>query len=172
VSRLAIAAALALAAVACKEESAEFAGVGPWSVTKTKLADATGRCDPTDLPDGRKGMYCYLQPLLPVAKQGADVDLYFGGTEPTAPLVELQLKVKICRPEPTETWLRSHFGAPFEIQGTRLYFKNRYLYMAADLSGDQGHCLLRVFPLSEQAEFERVKAQATAPAPAPAKTTP
>jgi hypothetical protein len=147
-----------LAVAACKPDKPEFAGIGPWSVTKTTLADASGRCDPSDLPDGRKGSYCYLQPLLPVGKQAAEVDLYFAGTEKTSPLVELQLKVKICDAEATDLWLRTHFGAPFETRTARAFFQNSHLFLAAQLPGEGGRCMIRIFPKSEQAAFERVKA--------------
>jgi hypothetical protein len=156
--RAALVVAVVMAAVGCKSEPPEFAGLGPWRVTTTTLKDASGRCDPTDLPDGRKGSYRYLQPLLPIGKQAADVDLYFAGTEPTSPLIELQLKVKVCTPEATDTWLRTQFGAPFEARTGRLFFENRFLYLAAQLPGEGGRCLIRVFPKSEKAEFERVKA--------------
>jgi hypothetical protein len=155
--------ALAVLAGACKQEPAEYAGIGPWRVTTTKLKDASGRCDPTDLPDGRKGSYCYLQPLLPIGKQAADVDLYFGGTEPTSPLIELQLKIKVCDPEASDLWLRTHFGAPFETAPGRLFFKNQHLLLAAQLTPQSGRCEIRMFPLSEQAEFERIKALYLAP---------
>ena len=155
---VALAVAAAVLGAACKQEPPEYAGIGPWRVTTTTLKNASGRCDPTDLPDGRKGTYCYLQPLLPIGEQAADVDLYFGGTEPTAPLIELQLKIKVCDPEASDMWLRSHFGAPFEAPPGKLFFRNRHLLLAAQLVPEGGRCTIRVFPLSEKAEFERVKA--------------
>jgi hypothetical protein len=156
VSRAAgLAAAIALAG--CGAESSEPAGVGGWDVTRTTLADASGRCDPTDLEDGRKGMWCYLQPALKVGEQAAAIDLYFGGTAPTAPVVEIQLQVKACRSEDFDTWMRTSFGNPSERKGNRGLWQNRYLLISADLPGSASRCIVRIFPRSEQAMFERVK---------------
>src|SRR5262245_25554631 len=112
---MAIALGVAAAATGCKRPPQEYSGIGPWNVTRTTRGHVTGgRCDPTDLPGGRKGTYCYLQPMLPVADQAAEVDVYFGGTEPSARLIELQLKVKICDADKTDGWLRTNFGLPYE----------------------------------------------------------
>ena len=152
-------AATAAALAGCSAEAPQYAGFGPWRVTTTTLASATGRCDPTELADGRSGSYCFLQPRLPIGKQAADVDLYFGGTEPTAKLVELQLKVRGCRAEEIETWLRTHFGAPLSGgAATRPAFANRYLFIAAELPQPGGACLVRAFPRSEAAAFDRARA--------------
>src|SRR5262249_53149078 len=101
-----------LFAAACKAAPDEPSGIGAWDVTHTTRKDATGRCDPTDLPDGRRGTWCYMQQPLTIGGQPAQVDLYFAGSEPTAPLIELQLKVAACDIDKIETWGRTSFGAP------------------------------------------------------------
>ena len=105
--------ALAGAGAACGRKT-EYAGLGPWHVKHTKLRDATGRCQPEDLPDGRKGTWCFGQPGLRLGGQDASVDLYFGGTTPDAPVIEIELQFRGCREEPLEAWLKTHFGAPFD----------------------------------------------------------
>jgi len=157
----ALAAALAMGAAACKAERSEPAGVANWDVTRTRLEDATGHCEPTDLPDGRKGTWCFLQPPLTVGGQAAEVDLYFGGTQPTSPLIELQLKVHACDQEKADAWVRSSFGAPYAFGAGRAFWKNRYLYVAL-IPAEGSRCLIRFFPLSEQKELERIQAE---PAP-------
>lgn len=154
---LAIAAAVALAA--CKAEKPEYAGIGPYSVKRTKLKDAPGRCDPTDLPDGRKGTWCSLQPQLAIAGKPADVDLYFLGTEPGAPLIEEQVQVRGCQEDALLMYLRKNFGDPVEDHGTRVFWKNRAIYLIGIAPSEPGRCMVRVFPLSEAAEYERVKAK-------------
>ena len=150
-----IAAALLLVA-ACSSAPAEPSGVANWDVTKTKLKDATGRCEPDDLPDGRKGTWCYMQPPLSIGGQNAQVDLYFGGVDPEAALIELQLKVNACEPEKLDAWARTAFGQPAEhAPGGRTYWQNRYAYVLLIPNG--GACMVRVLPLSEQKEVERIK---------------
>jgi hypothetical protein len=150
--------AAAAAAAGCKATPAEPAGVGRWDLRTTTLADASGHCEPTDLPDGRKGTWCFMQPPLEIGGQGAAVDLYFGGTQPTAPLIELQLKVHACDQEKADAWVRSSFGKPYAWGHGRAFWKNRYLYLAL-MPASASRCLIRFFPLSEQKEFERVKAE-------------
>jgi hypothetical protein len=152
-------AAAALGAVACKAEPAEPAGVGAWDVTRSTLAEASGRCEPTDLPDGRKGTWCYMQPALEVGGQAAQVDLYFGGREPSSPLIELQLKVVACDSDKVDAWARTAFGTPTTGPGGATFFGNRYMNIAL-VRAPGSRCLVRIFPVSEQAEFERVKREA------------
>jgi hypothetical protein len=94
----ALGAAVALAVVVavlagCKREP-ELSGVGPWSVTRTRRKDATGICQPTELPDGRAGTWCFKQKPFGVGRKAAAVDLYFAGNDPEAPLIELQLQIR------------------------------------------------------------------------------
>lgn len=147
----------ALAVAACSSAPAQPAGVGEWDVTKTTLADASGRCDPTDLEDGRKGMWCSFQPALKVGEQAAAVDLYFGSTEPTSPVIEIQLQVKACRVEDFHAWMRTAFGNPLEFKGARFLWENRYLLIAADMPGSASRCIVRIFPRAEQAMYDRIK---------------
>ncbi len=155
--RPALAAALAILAASCAREP-ELSGVGQWSVTKTKLKDANGVCQPTELPDGRAGTWCFRQKPFGInEKKAAEVDLYFAGTEPTSPLIELQLKIRGCIEEDVEVWLRKSFGAPYELKGTRAYWRTPKMFLAAFLPQDPGRCVIRMLPLSEGPEIERIK---------------
>ena len=118
------------------------------------LSKATGRCEPTDLPDGRKGSWCYAQPKLAVAGMNADVDLYFLGTTPAAPVIEIQFQIAGCKDEKLLTWLKTNFGAPVEDRGTKVFWEKRTLYLIAELGP---RCMVRLLPSSEQAEYERLK---------------
>ncbi len=158
------AAALAVIVVGGCSDKPQFAGVGPWHVKRTKLRDASGRCEPTDLPDGRQGTWCFGQPGLRLGGQDASVDLYFGGTAPDAPVIEIQLQFRGCHEEPLETWLKTHFGAPFEQRGTRWFFRNPGAFVVADVPESSGRCTVRLLPRGEAAELERLKAAKAAPA--------
>lgn len=147
--------ALLLAGAGCKKEP-EIAGVGKWNVKHTRLGDATGRCIPEDLGEGRQGSYCFGQDPIGIKGMAVDLDLYFGGTEPDASLVEIQMKVGGCNTENLEGWLRKNLGAPFDHNGNRAAWKNAHLYALGylPLADEPGRCLVRVIPLSEQARFD------------------
>jgi hypothetical protein len=148
---------LALVIVACKSPAPEYDGIGAWKVTRTKLKDATGRCAPTDLPDGRKGSWCYGQAPLKLAGAMTEVDLYFDGTAPDSKLIEQQLKVRGCREEQTLGFLRKLFGSPSGTQGAKVFWENRYVFVVAIAPSEPAQCLIRVFPLSEKSEIEKMK---------------
>jgi hypothetical protein len=155
VIRAAIAVVLATG-LACSSKSPEFDGLGPWRFGHTTLKDTGGLCQPTDV-NGRQYTWCFAQQPLKVAGSTAEVDLYFLGTEPTARLVEIQLKVRGCHEDALDQWLRSAFGPPIQDKPTRGYWKNSFLWIAAMLPSEPGRCLVRALPLSENAEIERIK---------------
>ena len=53
--------------------------------------------------------------LVDIRARSVDVDLYFLGSEPTAPLIELQLKIRGCHEDELEQWMRSAFGPPIRM---------------------------------------------------------
>lgn len=165
-TELALGLALALAAGAC-ERKTEYAGIGPWHVKRTKLRDATGRCQPTDLADGRKGSWCFGQQGIRVGGQDATVDLYFGGTEPDAKVIEIQLAFRGCQEQPLEQWVRKNFGTPFDERGKRMFLRNSAAFLVAELPAAPGRCTIRLLPRSEEAEVERMRAEAGAKAAPP-----
>jgi len=153
-----LAAAVLLAA--CNSDQApEFAGVGKYRFTKTTLADIKdGVCQPTDLDEGRrKATWCFALPPYKIANRVAEVDLYFDGTTPTAPLIEIQLKVRGCVEQDLETWMRASFGPPIETRAQRAYWKNSFLWAAALIPSAPGRCIVHLLPLSEAAEIARIK---------------
>jgi len=153
----ALAVALAFAAAAC-EQPKELAGIGRYHVGKLTLAKAPGRCEPTDLPDGRKGMWCYAQPKLGIAGMNADVDLYFGSAEPSSKVIEIQLQLVGCKEAVLLGWLKKNFGVPAEERATMAFWEKASIYVIGELPAPSGRCLVRVLPRSERAEYERLKA--------------
>jgi hypothetical protein len=158
--------ALALA-LACSGREPEHDGIGPWRLPHTTLGNIhEGLCQPTDLADGRKATWCFALPPIRIGGNGgngrsgttsAEVDLYFLGTEPSARLIEIQLKVRGCREDELEQWLRAGFGAPIEARPNRGYWKNSFLWAAALMPSEPGRCLVHLLPLSENAEIDRIK---------------
>jgi hypothetical protein len=151
----ALAAALVLLA-GCAKKEPEIAGVEGWNVKHTRLADATGRCIPEKLADGRDGSYCFGQQPFGIRGMAVDVDLYFGGTDPASTLVEIQMKVGGCNVENLDGWLRKNLGAPVESKGNRHAWKNAHLHALGylPLADEPGRCLVRMIPLAEQARFD------------------
>jgi len=147
----------AILVAACSSPKPEYDGLGIWKVTRSTLKDATGHCDPTDLPDGRKGSYCFMQQPLNIAGSTADVDLYFDGVDPNSKLIEEQLKLHGCREEPTLQFLSKLFGTPASTKGAKVFWQNRYVFVAAIAPSEPGQCLIRIFPLSEKSEIAKVQ---------------
>ena len=146
------------ACVACGNRAPEFAGIGQWRFTHTTLHDVTGGiCQPADLNDGRKGTWCFAQMPFRIGKRNAEVDLYFLGTEPTAKLIEVQLKIRGCHEDELDQWMRSSFGPPVDSKATRGYWKNSFLWAAALMPSEPGRCLVHLLPVSENAEINRIK---------------
>lgn len=147
-----------VAGPACSSHEPELSGVGKWRFTHTTLHDVTeGICQPADLNDGRKATWCFAQRPFGIGKLTVDVDLYFLGTEPAAPLIEIQLKVRGCHEDELDQWMRSAFGPPIETKATRGYWKNSFLWAAALMPSEPGRCLVHFLPLSENAEIDRIK---------------
>ena len=153
--------AVALAGPGCTGRAPEHDGIGNWRFAHTRLQNIhEGLCQPTDLSDGRKATWCFALPPIRLTRDGknsAEVDLYFLGTEPTAPLIEIQLKVRGCHEDELDQWLRAAFGPPIQSLPQRAYWKNSFLWIAALMPSEPGRCLVHVLPLSENAEIDRIK---------------
>jgi hypothetical protein len=150
--------AAAVAAAGCDGRDPEPSGLGNWRFPHTTLRDVTaGRCQPTDLEDGRKATWCFLQPPIRIGARTAEVDLYFLGSDPTARLIEIQLKLRGCREDELDQWMRTAFGPPIEARATRSYWKNSFLWAGALMPSEPGRCVVHFLPLSENAEIARIK---------------
>jgi hypothetical protein len=146
-----------LGCLACSR-AAEPSGIGRWRFTHTTLAEVTdGLCQPTELGDGRKGTWCFAQTPVRIGSSTAEIDLYFLGTEKTAKLIEIQLKIRGCHEDELEQWMRSGFGPPIESKPTRGYWKNSYLWAAALMPSEPARCIVHFLPLSETSEIDRIK---------------
>ena len=136
----------------------EFAGIGKWRFDRSTLADAKeGRCDPTKLSDGRQATWCYALTPLKIAGRAANVDLYFNGTQPDSPLIEIQLQIRGCREDDLVGWMRTNFGEQVGQRDKRFYWQNKYLWAAAFAPDEPGRCTVHFLPLSEASEIARLK---------------
>ena len=164
---------------ACEGRKAEPSGLGTYKFGSTTRANVhSGNCQPTELNDGRKAVWCFALTPVKVGKRNADVDAYFLGSDPPAlpdsatkeqvaefraaqeklPLIEVQLKVRGCDEYETENWISQRFGKPdVDSKPTRKYWHNSFLWIGAMLPSEPGRCLIHFLPLSENAEIERLK---------------
>jgi len=148
------------ALVACGDRAPEFSGIGQWRFTDSKLADVKrGKCQPTEVGVGRQGTWCFGNPPYQLGPNNAAVDLYFAGTEPTAPLIQIQLQVRGCDEQALDRWITSNFGPAIERRTARAYWKNAFMWIAAQMPSQPGRCLVDLLPLTEQAEIARIKAR-------------
>jgi hypothetical protein len=149
---------------ACSQKAPEPNGLGNYNFGHTTAANIhDGNCQPTELRDGRKAIWCFALPPVKVGKRTAEVDAYFNAMPPydakTAPLIELQLKVRGCVEDEAERWIRERFGPPIESKSTREYWKNSFVWVGAFLPSEPGRCIIHVLPLSENAEIDRLKTE-------------
>lgn len=157
---LLVVAGIALGAAACDKKSStpEVAGLGKYKFTTTTLGDVReGTCQPTELSDGRKGAWCFQLPGFKIGNAIAEMDLYFLGADPDAKMIEIQVKVRGCREDELDQWLRDALGPPIETRSTRVYWRNKYLWAAALMPSEPGRCLVHLLPLSENSEIDRIK---------------
>ena len=100
---------------------------------------------------------------MPSGSGVAEVDTYFSLAPPytkdTAPLIEIQLKVRGCVEDEADRWMRERFGPPIETKSTREYWKNSFVWAAAFLPSEPGRCVIHLLPLSENAEIDRLKTE-------------
>ncbi|MBX3161092.1 MAG: hypothetical protein KF773_34345 [Deltaproteobacteria bacterium] len=154
-----LAAPVALVALAaCGKGSADYTGVANWQFGTTTLADVTvGRCQPSDLNDGRKGTWCFGNQPFKVGTKISEVDLYFDGTVPTSKLIEIQLSVRGCIEDEVVQWMTQSFGPPVEERKERAYWKNSFLWAAALVPQRPGRCRVHLLPLTEEREIARIR---------------
>lgn len=156
-----LALALALAGASCGSNEGEPAGIGKWRFGQLTLDHVKdGKCEPTDGRDGRKLTWCFAQPAYKIGKRAAEVNAYFLGTTPDAPLIEVQLSVRGCVEDELDRWLRASYGPPVGSKGTRVFWQNAFLWMVAIMPSEPGRCLVHMLPLSEASEIARLKAEA------------
>ena len=148
---------LAILALGC-ERKQEFAGIGPYTFTRTTVGDVTqGMCQPTTLDDGRTATWCHQLRGISVAGSPTEVHLYFGGTDKSAKLIEIQLMVRGCNEEALDSWMTQQFGPAIDRRANRGYWKNSFLWAAALMPSEAGRCLVHLLPPSEAAEIDRIK---------------
>jgi hypothetical protein len=150
---------LAVAAVvACKGADGEYSGLGHWRFGVSTLKDASsGRCTAAKLSDGRDATWCLGLKTMKIGQRSADVELYFLGSTPDAPLIEIYMQVRGCDEDEVERFMERTFGNPYEKTATRSFWKNSFLWSVAQMPSEPGRCAIHFLPISEANEIERLK---------------
>ncbi len=155
---------IAAAAAGCKRAEPEIDGIGQYHLNKTQLKEGVV-CRP--IKDGLT--YCSNNPQIVIAEQVAQVDLYFRGTEDTAPLVEILVAVNRCKPNQIETALNSQLGAPGKTLEGKLFWEGKAAVIIAQLPASDGVCEINFVAPTEKDQIAHLKGE---PKPGAAKTSP
>jgi hypothetical protein len=111
-------------ATACHRPKAEINGLGPWILGKTTLQDAGGFCNPGQVT------FCSHAGTFPLGQQQGDVNLYFRGQEPSAPLIEIELTVRRCDAPSVVESLTGVLGAPTETNGEHRFWSGKAAFVS------------------------------------------
>ncbi|MSP17318.1 MAG: hypothetical protein EXR73_12055 [Myxococcales bacterium] len=116
-----LAVAVALASLACERPPAEVNGVGEYVLGKTLRRDMEGkaRCEPIN--DGKE-THCMVASSIRLGAQAAQTSLYFQGTAPASPLLEIALTVRVCRLNDAIAALVGALGDPSDGSTEKLRF--------------------------------------------------
>jgi len=126
---------LAVSVWGCERKRGEINGVGPYLLGKTQLGQVSGACS----PDGAK-TWCTSLSAVELGEQNAAVDLYFGGAEDNAPLVEIQLTIRACNSDSARSALTFQLGEPTEEPPDRMVWTGKQAVIVARLKAEPTVC--------------------------------
>jgi hypothetical protein len=146
---------LLLLASGCKERTQEYNGVGPYMLKKTTLADGqvNFRCQPSD----PRITWCFGGPEVKLGDQPAAVTLYFAGSTPEAPLVEIALAVRACNPESAEKALVAALGPPTESAEKQLFWRKKAMFVSVKLRKEGTSCDVSFVDPADQGRLDELK---------------
>ncbi len=119
---------------ACEEKKPEINGIGDWVLGKTTLAQAPGVCSKDDVT------FCSHNGTIAIGDTLAEVNLYFGGREDSAKLVEIELGVRRCDPEPLAVALSDALGKPSSRMPDKLLWEHELAFVSADFKAGARRC--------------------------------
>lgn len=157
---------LVFALLAGCDKKPEPSGIGPYTVTRTKLGDVTqGRRMPTVLDDGRNATWISELPGFMIGGARTEVHLYFDGNQDTSKLIEIQLQVRGCEEDVLDRWMSDKFGPTTDrrqnVAGKpdAAFWKSSVMFAVAEFPHEGGRCAVHMVPLSEGAEIARLHAK-------------
>jgi hypothetical protein len=149
-----VAAVVATAAAAgCQRRRAEIDGIGRWKLGVTTLAEAGGVCSPDEIT------FCSHAGTVPIGSQQADVNLYFAGRAPQAPLIEIELTIRGCNPDEAGPALTAALGEPTERRDKRMTWKGSRAYIAGRLPLEGRRCVISFVPATDAKRIGELAAE-------------
>lgn len=153
----AMAMSLALAA-GCSKRETPMDGIGSLKFGKSTLADWGYPCNPPS--NGQT--YCQASPLekahfVSLGGQNGAAGALFGGTEPSAPLVEIDILVERCNGPELRGWLRSQFGTPSEETEGAAFWKQKIVFIAAKVPPSTGECKVNFVETKNTARVDKLR---------------
>lgn len=144
--------ALLIVTVGCRPE-APINGLGGFEIDKTQLGSLSGRCiNASEAPL----MLCPGIASVMLDAQQANIDLYFGSDDASAPLSEILLDVPGCDPEALKGFLASRLGPAAGRDGARAFWQNEYVFISAALPAGPSRCEVNFVSLRDQARVKKL----------------
>ncbi|RMH42049.1 MAG: hypothetical protein D6689_09280 [Deltaproteobacteria bacterium] len=158
-----VAAIVGVAGVAgCSDRRPPVAGVGQWILGKTELREAPGFCNPDAVT------LCSNNGAVAIGDQAASVSLYFAGPDPDAKLVEIELVVRSCDPEPLARALIEKLGPPAVRRPPHLQWRSEGAFVAAQVPESHRRCLVHFVAPTDRDRIAELTAEAgTTSSPSP-----
>jgi hypothetical protein len=151
-----LAAALCCAA-SCGRKAPEINGIGQWALGTTRLREAPGFCSPDALT------FCSGNGAVPLGEQVADVNLYFRGDTPEAPLVEIELTVRRCDPAPLLAALSKELGEPDVRRDAQFLWRGTASFIAGRIPAEGRRCEISFVAPDDATRIAELSAPPAAP---------
>ena len=143
----------------CGRKEPEINGIGQWVLLKTQMREAPGFCNPDEIT------FCSSNGAVPIGDQAADVGLYFQGSEPTAPLVEIGLSVRRCDPDKLARALIEVLGEPNVRKHNHYLWRGELALVAGQMPSTGRRCEVSFVTTKDKKRVAELTAAAEAATP-------
>jgi hypothetical protein len=133
-------------------------GIGDFKFGKSTLDDWGYSCNPPS--NGQT--YCQSNPLekahyVSLGGQNGAVGALFGGTDKTAPLVEIDILFERCDGPALRGWLKKQFGTASEEREGAAFWKQKIVFIAAKVPPGTGECRVNFVEAKNTARVDKLK---------------
>ncbi|HUH03495.1 MAG TPA: hypothetical protein VML75_15970 [Kofleriaceae bacterium] len=154
---VAVVMSMALAA-GCGKRETPMDGIGTLKFGKSTLDDWGYPCNPPS--NGQT--YCQASPLekahfVSLGGQNGAAGALFGGTEKTAPLVEIDILVERCNGPELRAWLKSQVGTASEEREGAAFWKQKIVFIAAVVPPGTGECKVNFVETKNTARVDKLR---------------
>jgi len=145
---------IAVSAAGCARKRPAINGIGSWVLLETPLRDAPGFCSPDTIT------FCSGNGSVSLGGQPASVGLYFRGSQPTSPLVEITLTVRRCDPGALARALVDVLGDPSSRVNHHMMWRGKLAFVAAAVPAPQRRCEVSFVTIEDRPRIAELTAQA------------